>query len=498
MRPGLQAALADIHVGRADTLICANLSRYSRDVEHQQAMKKAVKAAGGRLLFCDMDFADTPEGDLAFGIMGNFAQYERQVIRTRTMKGRSKKVEAGQQPSRAQYPYGYRIVRHIAVLTGEYPPDMLGRYVLEPTEAPAVQYAFTAYALGIESLSSLYRQLHARGIPPRRAALWRVATLTEMFSNPVYKGQPASGRYRYETDELRVGEMGKNRRPVKTLRVLMVKDAAHWTTLSAPPIVSVEMWDTVQERLATNRSRMGGNPTRTYLLSGLVVCPKCGAKMAVTGKKTNSGSTRTYLCSQYQNALLWAGERRCERQAFEVSRIENAVMKAVICAAKEPDALVLAEQAYREPTARLSAGEDLAAIQRLDLALRELAAEEQALIAAQVAGIRAGASPEAYAVAWTDLAHRRKDLETRRAALARAVRNVPSSRKQDTDSLRTQALRDVDAVLRSSALTPEQKRRLIRMVVGKVVCQPEGAEVYFYGETLKNISVTQNSPRALR
>ena len=64
-RPGVQAAIADIQAGRADTLICPNISRYSRDVEHQQAIKKAVRAAGGRLVFCDMDFDDTPEGDLS-------------------------------------------------------------------------------------------------------------------------------------------------------------------------------------------------------------------------------------------------------------------------------------------------------------------------------------------------------------------------------------------------------------------------------------------------
>ena len=42
-RPGMMAALADIQTGRADTLICPNVSRYSRDVEHQQAIKKAVE-----------------------------------------------------------------------------------------------------------------------------------------------------------------------------------------------------------------------------------------------------------------------------------------------------------------------------------------------------------------------------------------------------------------------------------------------------------------------
>ena len=72
-RPGIQAALRDLEAGKADTLIIANLSRFSRDREHQSTIKKRVEAAGARLVFCDMDFADTPEGDLAFGIMGTFA-----------------------------------------------------------------------------------------------------------------------------------------------------------------------------------------------------------------------------------------------------------------------------------------------------------------------------------------------------------------------------------------------------------------------------------------
>ena len=46
-RPGMMAAIADIQAGRADTLICANVSRYSRDVEHQQTLLKS-RPRGGR------------------------------------------------------------------------------------------------------------------------------------------------------------------------------------------------------------------------------------------------------------------------------------------------------------------------------------------------------------------------------------------------------------------------------------------------------------------
>ena len=97
-RQGMMAAIADLQAGRAGTLISANISRYSRDVEHQQALLKSVRAAGGRLVFCDVTFEETPSGDLMFGMMGQFAQWERQEIKRRTVGGGSAR------PSRASRP----------------------------------------------------------------------------------------------------------------------------------------------------------------------------------------------------------------------------------------------------------------------------------------------------------------------------------------------------------------------------------------------------------
>ena len=170
MRGGMQAAIADIQAGRADTLICANISRYSRDVEHQQAIRKAVRAAGGRVIFCDMAFEDTPEGDLAFGIMGSFAEYERKVIRARTMRGKRKRAEEGQQPQRSRSPYGYHVVTHADILRGQYAADQLGRYHIDEEKAKTARRLFTGYASGTYSLPRLCKELNAEGVPSPGAA----------------------------------------------------------------------------------------------------------------------------------------------------------------------------------------------------------------------------------------------------------------------------------------------------------------------------------------
>ncbi len=194
-RPGMQAALSDIRAGRADTLICPNISRYSRDVEHQQAIKKAVKSVGGKLIFCDMDFDDTPEGDLNFDIHGSFAAYERKIIRARCMKGKRKQAGAGRRFSPSRSPLGYHIVKKEDVLRGLFPSEMLGRYAVDESRAPLVQELFARYAAGEMGTPALCRDLNGRGVPPPLGgSLWRCSTLRSILRNPVYKGQPGYGR----------------------------------------------------------------------------------------------------------------------------------------------------------------------------------------------------------------------------------------------------------------------------------------------------------------
>jgi len=281
-RPGIQAALADIRAGLADTLICANISRYSRDVEHQQRIKKDVKAAGGRVVFCDMDFDDTPEGDLAFNIMGGFAQYEKQLIKTRSMKGKRKRAEEGQQPQRSTPAYGYHIVTNAQVECNLYPPEMRGRYLIVEEQAEIVRELFTRYAAGGIGFPPLARDLNARRIPASRGGIWHPVCVSIILRNPVYKGEPAYGRI-----SRTLGEAGPADRHSLTgaplIRPRAVERPGQPIMLTSPAIVSEELWEQVQARMTTNQTQQGGNPRRARMLSGRAFCP-CGHNAALVGK----------------------------------------------------------------------------------------------------------------------------------------------------------------------------------------------------------------------
>ena len=500
-RREFQAALADIREGRADTLICPNISRYSRDVEHQQAVKKAVRAAGGHLVFCDMEFADTPEGDLNFTIQGGFAEYERKVIRQRTMKGKRKRAEEGRQMSPSRSPFGYHIVLKTDVLRGDYPAEMLGRYMVDETQAPIIRELFTRYASGECGTPAIAQDFNRRGIPPPRGGtLWRCSSLRCLLRNPVYKGEAAYGRFAHHTDESRLLENNKlTGLPRKDITVRLPAADGHAVALSAPALVTETVWEAAQERMTTNRGQISGNPRRARMLSGRVYCP-CGHKATCRASGVQaSGKTSpdNYQCSQARNAQMWNGKEAhaCSLELFRISVSESAVIRAILAAAKEPNSLRDARRTFQakqaEQTRPLSgAAGTRAELAALNQALAELAQEDLLAVQAQIAGMKSGASPAAYGAVFAELAARRKDMEDRRGQLTRQQAQSSATQqhseeqsqpllKTDPKTLDADALEEAALVLSAPDVPGETKRRLIGLVVEKVVCRKNGADVHF-------------------
>ena len=504
-RTGMQAALADIQTGRADTLICANISRYSRDVEHQQAIKKAVKSAGGRLVFCDMDFDDTPEGDLAFGIMGGFAQYEKALIKDRTMKGKRKRAEEGQQPQRSTPAYGYLIITNAQVECGLYPPEMRGRYIIAEEKAEIVRDLFTQYAAGWGGFAPLAQLLNTRRIPATRGGLWHPICVGIILRNPVYKGQPAYGRTSRTLDE--AGPNDRNQftgvpllRPRATL-----KAGERPVLLTAPPIVSEELWNAVQVRLAKNQKVLVGNPKQARMLTGRVECP-CGHRAAIVGSK----SSKAYQCFAERQSRFLRGISVCQNATYALPRTEQSVITSLLDAAARPEALAAAAQAYGETmTGQQPLTTSPASLRReragIDAALSRIAQDEIATVQAQIAGIRAGASPDAYASVFADLGSQRKDLEDRRGVIVQRLKmdnrepqegeiKPENKGRQITQSnMTSQVLLDTARVLTSEAVLGQEKRDLIGSVISRVVCQVGGADIYYLPGVLPEASSIASS-----
>src|SRR5579863_484193 len=94
-RPGLTRLRELVKSGQVDIVIVHSVDRLSRKLAHQLLLQEEFDRAGVRLEFVTTGTADTPETKALFGMTGVFAEFEREKIRERTMRGRREKARQG-------------------------------------------------------------------------------------------------------------------------------------------------------------------------------------------------------------------------------------------------------------------------------------------------------------------------------------------------------------------------------------------------------------------
>ncbi len=87
-RPALDAMLADAQRRSFDAVACVKLDRLARSVRHLTALAAEFEALGVGLIVLDQAIdTTTPSGRLLFNVLGSIAEFERDLIRERTVAG---------------------------------------------------------------------------------------------------------------------------------------------------------------------------------------------------------------------------------------------------------------------------------------------------------------------------------------------------------------------------------------------------------------------------
>lgn len=95
-RPGLDRALEHIRQGRASGIVVAKLDRLSRSLPDFANLMALAEKEGWNIVCLDMNLdLMTPMGKFVAGILALFAQFERDVIRQRTLDGLAEKRADG-------------------------------------------------------------------------------------------------------------------------------------------------------------------------------------------------------------------------------------------------------------------------------------------------------------------------------------------------------------------------------------------------------------------
>ena len=349
-------------------------------------------------------------------------------------------------------------------------------------KAVIIRRLFESYAAGTHSMPGLARAFNQEGVPtPGGGRAWLEPTLRFLLTNPVYKGEPASGKQRTVVDEGRLQQVHRlNGRPITRPEVRVARPKDEWVALSAPPLVSIEVWQAAQERMVQMRTFQGGNPRQVQMLSGKVYCPHCGSQAIVKHQKANGVTYRYYLCGAQRRSRVLGPERPCVGDLYPIHETEQAALAALKKVLTCPDSVTEALALHREGAGseKLTPDEVRCRLREMDAALMQLKGEEQSAVHAQLAGIRAGASPDAYAAVFADIATRRKDLEAKRGMLSGPPRRPKAGKTGDADVM-AGMLKAALAVLSDPAVPGAEKRGVLSPIVERVICRKGGADVIF-------------------
>ena len=135
-RPRLDALRDALQAKIYDVVIVYTPDRLARRLSHQLLITEEIEKSGATLHFVNAEYKATPEGQLFYQMQGAFAEYEREKIRERTMRGMRGKLKSGKPISNHNvFGYGW---------DGE-----TENYIINPAEAEIVRKIFDMYVSGI-------------------------------------------------------------------------------------------------------------------------------------------------------------------------------------------------------------------------------------------------------------------------------------------------------------------------------------------------------------
>lgn len=275
-RPLLSRDRADIRARTFHAVIVYAIDRLSRDIAHLAILSEEIERAGAKLIFVTEDLDNSAEGKLLQSVKAYVAEVERQKIKERTIRGKLGRLRSGKIYGVGPELYGYRRDKERGV-----------RVMYEP-EARVVQQIFHWIGVGSVGSITVANRLTERGVPSPWAAKglgtsgWNATAVRNILRNPSYKGETVRWV----------------RRSVK--RKMQPRPESEHVRLPSgvtPAIVTPELWQSAQERLAVRKGQATRNSTRPFLLRGHILCGNCGASVYPMPIGTREHYRRYYRCS---------------------------------------------------------------------------------------------------------------------------------------------------------------------------------------------------------
>lgn len=277
-RPGMQRLIEDVEKGEVTHVVVVKLDRLSRSQKDTLHLIEDVFIPNNVAFVSILESfnTNTPFGRAMVGILSVFAQLERENIFERTRGGMQKRVEAGFWPGGGRTPFGY-----------DYDPQ---QGILVPNEdAERVRYIYDRYLAGA-AMQTIADEL---GLKYDRV-VYNIITRKSNAGYIVYNG---------------VEYMGKHE-----------------------PIISLETYERAMNLLAVRSANKLVSKT-DHLLTGMVYCGKCGAKMRYM--KWGKAGYKLVCYSQQKSKEYLVRDPNCDNPAPWAEDVEAGVTATLFAAARK-------------------------------------------------------------------------------------------------------------------------------------------------------------------
>jgi site-specific DNA recombinase len=354
-RPAYAEMLEAAQRGDIQRIVCYHLDRLYRQ---PRELEPIIELADRGLIVADVEKGDldlaTSDGRYGARILVAGAAKESDDKSRRVRRAKQQNREQGNSPGGPR-PFGW---------TGYVPPSRPGEKRTEwswtqphPTEAPEVRDAMQGIIDG-RSLADTARDWNAREIQrPRTGATgtWQPSNVRQVLVSPRHAGL--------------IGYGGA-----------VIGKAKQWE-----PIVTRELWERCVAALDSRSQSWGSTPRRRSLLTGLLVCGRCGKRMVRATQSRKGGNVSVWRCSTLP------GTHSCGNNTVLAAPLDDAVVELALTYldTADPAAFAQPDGPNGDTAAILAELADLAARDKETAALAAAGKIRPAAFAAFSSGIEA-------------------------------------------------------------------------------------------------------------
>ncbi len=337
-RPRFLQMLNDIRTQRPQYVVCYRLDRISRNVGDFSRLIDELERLGVGFISIKEEFdTSKPMGKAMLYIASVFAQLERETIAQRVRDNMLTLARSGRWLG-GTAPTGYASQTLMLPQTGQKPKAVSVLQPL-PQETAVVLQIFSLF-LAYKSLHAVWRQLAAQGVCSRTGKAFSVWGLRQILQNPVYcqadqdayayfASQHANIAFAQQDCTGEYGLIAYNKRDYRQ-RHTPRQSVDKWVLAIGrhPGLIPGRDWVYAQTLLKRNAPAHASPLARNQyaLLSGVVHCRLCGAKMTAKPRQyVKNPGTFDYICQ----TKLQKGAQACACSNLNGAQTDQQVFSSL-------------------------------------------------------------------------------------------------------------------------------------------------------------------------